>query len=171
MTAARMFRAMTAPLLLALCLVFAAAPAGARTDDDTAIIGPGTTAGGVDLSNLTITQAAARLEQQLVPKLLAPVTVRIGHRRFRIGGTRAKVKLDALRTARRAYYASRDAGTAPTVPPAPTPTPTPTVPVPTTTTAPPPSAPPARRAAGGASVGLQVPIAATYSRSAVRDWA
>ena len=49
---------MTAPLLLALCLALAAAaPAGAQTNDDTAIIGPGTLAGGVDLSNLTIAQA------------------------------------------------------------------------------------------------------------------
>jgi predicted N-acetyltransferase YhbS len=103
MTTGRMFRAMTAPLLLALCLaMIAAAPAGAQTNDESAIIGPGTTAGGVDLSNLTITQAAAKLEQELAPRLLAPVTVRIGHRRFRIGGERARVKLDALRTARRA---------------------------------------------------------------------
>ncbi|MEZ5120275.1 MAG: L,D-transpeptidase [Solirubrobacterales bacterium] len=163
MSAAWMFRALVAPLLLALAL--AAAPAGAATSDDTAVIGPGTTAGGVDLSNLTVTQAAAKLEQQLTPKLLAPVTVRIGHRRFRLGGAQAKVRLDALRTARRAYYASRDAGTAPA--PAPTPAPVPAV-TPTTPSA--ASAPPARRAAGGASAGLQVPIAAGYSRTAVRAW-
>jgi hypothetical protein len=179
MTTGRMFRAMTAPLLLALCLAtIAAAPAGAQTNDDSAIIGPGTTAGGVDLSNLTITQAAAKLEQELAPRLLAPVTVRIGHRRFRIGGERARVKLDALRTARRAYYASRDAGTAPPVLPPPIAPPPPTTTPPPATTPPPTTMPPAtttppptRRAAGGTSAGLQVPIAASYSRTAVREWA
>jgi hypothetical protein len=161
MTGARTFGAVLAPLTQTHAL--AAAPAGAQTADDTSIIGPGTTAGGVDLSNLTVTAAAAKLDQEVTPKLLAPVTVRVGHRRFQLDGTRARVRLDALRTARRAYYASRDAGTAPppvvipVVPPPPATT--------TTTTA------PSRRDSGGAGAGLQVPVAATYSRSAVRAWA
>ena len=70
----------------------------AATADDTSIIGPGTTAGGIDLSTLTITEAAAKLDPEVTPKLLAPVTLRIGHRRFQLGGARAQVRLDALRT-------------------------------------------------------------------------
>ncbi|UGS39033.1 L,D-transpeptidase [Capillimicrobium parvum] len=173
MTGARTFWAAIAPLTLTLAL--AAAPAGAQTADDTSIIGPGTTAGGVDLSNLTITAAAGKLDQEVTPRLLAPVTVRVGHRRFQVDGTRAKVRLDALRTARRAYYASRDAGTAPPPPPVVVPvapttpaTPTPATTTPTTT---PTTTAPTRRAAGGAGAGLQVPVAATYSRPAVRAWA
>jgi len=161
-----MSRALAAPLLLALLLfaaLAAAVPAGAATSDDTAIIGAGTKAGGVDLTNLTITEAAAKLDREVTPRLLAPITVRVGHRRFRLGGAQAKVRLDALRTARRAYYASRDAGTAPAVTPAPVMPPSPATPA--------TPAPPVRRAAGGADAGVTVPIAATYSRSAVRSWA
>ena len=94
------------------------------------------------------------------------MTVRVGHRRFQLDGTRAKVRLDALRTARRAYYASRDAGTAPPPPPAVIPV----APLPPATTT--PTTAPSRRDSGGAApAGLQVPVAATYSRSAVRAWA
>ena len=142
--------------LLTLAATFAlAAPAAAATDDDTAVIGPGTLVGGVDVGGQTISQAAVTLQTQLAPKLDAPVTVAIGSRRFQIGGTAAKVKLDALRTARRAYYAARDAApkTAPT----------------TTTTTTTPVA--ATRAAGGAASGLSVPLAVSVSSDAVSAWA
>jgi hypothetical protein len=129
-----------------------AAPAAASTDDTTAVIGMGTLVGGVDIGGQTISQAAVTLQTQLAPKLAAPVTVAIGSRRFQLGGARAKVTLDALRTARRAYYAARDAS----------PTQTPTVPVAPATN---------RTATGGSASGLSVPAAVSVSRSAVRAWA
>jgi lipoprotein-anchoring transpeptidase ErfK/SrfK len=130
------------PLLAGLALAATAAPAPAATDDALSIIGAGTVVAGVDLSNLTVEQAAVQLEAQLAPRLLAPVTVRVGAKRFQLGGDRARVQLDALRTARRAYYAARDAG-----------------------------ATAGTRAEGGAVSGVQVPLAVGYSRSAVSAWA
>jgi hypothetical protein len=131
-----------------------AAPAAAATDDDTAVIGVGTLVGGVDIGGQTISQAAVTLQTQLAPKLAAPVTVAIGSRRFQLGGARAQVTLDALRTARRAYYAARDT--------TPTPTPPPTAPMPPATS---------RTVTGGSASGLTVPAAISVSRSAVRAWA
>lgn len=149
----------TAVLVVAVALA-AVAPAGAATNDDTSIIAPGTLVGGIDLGGQSVTQAAATLQAQLLPRLLAPVTVRIAKRRYQIGGARAGVTLDALRTARRAYYAGRDAaGTAPP--------PTPTTPTTPTETSPPATA----RLDGGAVPGVTVPPAVGVSRSAVRAWA
>jgi len=141
------------PLAASLAL---AAPAAAATDDDTAVIGAGTLVGGVDIGGQTISQAAVTLQTQLTPKLTAPVTVAIGSRRFEITGTQAKVKLDALRTARRAYYAARDAAPATTT-------------TPTTTTSTTPTS--TRMATGGSASGLTVPAAVSVSSSAVRTWA
>lgn len=130
-------------LLATLATLALAAPASAATDDDTAVIGPGTLVGGVEVGGQTISQAAATLQERLVPELNARVTVAIGSRRFHMGGRKAKVSLDALRSARRAYYAARDAG------------------VPTATT----------REAGGSVSGLSVPPAVSVSTSAIRAWA
>jgi lipoprotein-anchoring transpeptidase ErfK/SrfK len=128
----------------------APAAAAAATDDNTAVIGPGTFVGGVDIGGQTISQAAVTLQTQLAPTLAGPVTVAIGSRRFQLDGQRAKVTLDALRTARRAYYAARDR--APVTPPA-------------------PLAPTPPAATGGSASGLTVPAAISVSRSAVRAWA
>jgi lipoprotein-anchoring transpeptidase ErfK/SrfK len=119
-----------------------AAPAAAATDDDTAVIGAGTLVGGIDVGGQTISQAAVTLQSQLTPKLTAPVTVAIGSRRFQLGGAQAKVSLDALRTARRAYYAARDTAPAAT-----------------------------SRTAGGTASGVSVPAAVSVSSTAVRAWA
>jgi hypothetical protein len=134
------------PLAAAAVLAVAVVPAGAATDDRTAVIGPGALAGGVDLSGQTIAQGAATLRTRLRAAVMAPVTVRIGAKRFQLGGARAGVRFDALRTARRAYYAARDAA-----PPAPSPpaTPIPATPTPATT----PTAPAAVRQGGGVTAG------------------
>lgn len=138
-----------------------AAPAAAATDDTTAVIGPGTIVAGVDVGGQTISQAAVTLQAQLAPKLAAPATVAIGRRRFQITGTQAKVKLDALRTARRAYYAARDAAPVVPTPPA-SPPASPTTPASGTT---------AQTPTGGSASGVSVPVAVSVSRSAVRAWA
>ncbi|MBX5439970.1 MAG: L,D-transpeptidase family protein [Solirubrobacteraceae bacterium] len=164
----------TAALAVAAALA-AAAPAAAATDDDTAVIAPGTLVGGIDLGGQTIAQAAATLDAQLKPRLLAPVTVRIAGRTFQIGGTRAGVRLDALRTARRAYYAGRDAAAtttptpAPATPPSSTTTPAATAPATTTSTG--PETRTAARRDGGAVPGVSVPPAVSVSTKAVRAWA
>jgi lipoprotein-anchoring transpeptidase ErfK/SrfK len=155
-----MLRRILLPLAAVAALAPAAGSASAATDDDTAVIGAGTLVSGIDLSGQTITQGAATLQVQLTPTLLAPVTVSIGHKRFQLGGQRAGVKLDALRTARRAYIAARDAAAA--TPPATTPT-TPTTATPTAATE--------RTTAGGAASGVNVPLALSVSRKRIRVWA
>jgi lipoprotein-anchoring transpeptidase ErfK/SrfK len=174
-----MLRRILLPLAAAAVLAPAAGTASAATDDDTAVIGAGTLVSGIDLSGQTITQAATTLKTQLTPQLLAPVTVSIGHKRFQLGGERAGVELDALRTARRAYIAARDAAasgtTTPTTPAPTTPattTPPATTPTTTTTTTTTPTTAATKRAtAGGAASGINVPIALSISRAKIRAWA
>jgi lipoprotein-anchoring transpeptidase ErfK/SrfK len=78
-------------------------------------IAPGVSAGGVDLSNLTVPEAAALLDQRLTGPLARTVAVHVAGRHFHLTSSTAKVRFDALRTAKRAYYAGR---IAPPPPPA-----------------------------------------------------
>jgi lipoprotein-anchoring transpeptidase ErfK/SrfK len=137
------------------CLTLAA-PAAAQVDIGDRVIGPGTVVAGVDVSNRTVTDAAALLQAQLGPQALRPVTVKIGRRTFVLGAARAGVALDALTSAKRAYYASRDAGTAPGTAPVTPPTP--------------PTPPTGTRAEGGAAPGLAIEPKITISKGAIRDW-
>jgi lipoprotein-anchoring transpeptidase ErfK/SrfK len=106
-----MSRRLIAPLLAAAVLI-TAAPASAQQPQ---VIKPGVTAGGVDLSNLTVEQAAAKLNAELLPRLQGPMILGAAGRPWRIDMPTAKLKLDAVRTAKRALYAK--AGTT-AVPPA-----------------------------------------------------
>jgi len=83
-------------------------------------IAPGATAGGVDLGNLTIPEATARLEQQLRPALRRTIKVRVASHTMRMTMRSVSLRFDAERTAKRAYYAARDAAraTPPVAPPA-----------------------------------------------------
>jgi lipoprotein-anchoring transpeptidase ErfK/SrfK len=67
-------------------------------------IRPGVFAGGVDLSNLTIPEAEAKLHQLDGP-LAAPLVVSVAGRKYTITPKSVKFAFDALRTAKRAYYA------------------------------------------------------------------
>lgn len=106
-----------------------AAPASAQTPPPAPAppapekrIAPGATAAGVDLSNLTIPEATARLDQQLGPLMRRTVSVRVGGHTMRMTMRSVSLRFDAERTAKRAYYAGRDAAAAqPPVPPAPVP--------------------------------------------------
>jgi lipoprotein-anchoring transpeptidase ErfK/SrfK len=131
--------------LLACLALTGALAAPALADDTTAIIGPGTVVAGVDLSGLSVAAATPVLKAQLAPKVEAPVTATIAGRTFTLAAKTAKVKLDALRTARRAFYASREAAG--------------------------PTAVSATPAEGGAAAGLAINPALTYSKSAVQTWA
>jgi L,D-transpeptidase catalytic domain/Putative peptidoglycan binding domain len=74
---------------------------------DTRIIASGTSAGGVDLSGLTVDEAAGRLDGELSPKIAAPVVVAVAGRSFSLAAARAGVKFDPRKTAERAYYQGR----------------------------------------------------------------
>jgi lipoprotein-anchoring transpeptidase ErfK/SrfK len=106
-----------AALVAVLLSLVAAAPASAQDPAPTptptptpapARIAAGVSAAGVDLSNLTIDEATAKLTQTLTGPLAAPVTASVAGRTFRLKVARTKFGFDANRTARRAYYAGRD---------------------------------------------------------------
>ncbi|MGZ8626986.1 MAG: hypothetical protein ACXWXK_09995, partial [Actinomycetota bacterium] len=129
-------------LALIALLATLALPAAAAASATEQRIAPGVRAGGVELSGRTIEEAAGLLDATLGPPLARPVSVHVAGRVFRLTATEAKVRLDALRTAKRAYYAGRDN------PPA-----------------------PADPSAGGVAPGLDVPLALTHATKVVRAFA
>lgn len=66
----------------------------------------GVSAGGVDLSGLTVTAAAAKLHGALDPHLARPVAIDIGGEVFRLTTTQAKFRFDAVATAKSALAAT-----------------------------------------------------------------
>lgn len=67
-----------------------------------ATIAPGVTAGGVDLSGLTVTAATAKLRGALNAHLSRPVAFDVGGRVFHLTAKEAKFSFDANRTAKNA---------------------------------------------------------------------
>jgi hypothetical protein len=67
----------------------------------------GVSAGGVDVSGLSVPEAATKLRQELRPRLVAPITVRVAGRRRELSMHGVGQRLDAPRTARRALKAGR----------------------------------------------------------------
>jgi lipoprotein-anchoring transpeptidase ErfK/SrfK len=65
-------------------------------------IAPGVTAGGVDLSNLTVTEATAQLTSVLTPHLSRDLVLGAAGRPFRLKMADAKLRFDAGKTARNA---------------------------------------------------------------------
>ena len=72
-------------------------------------IAAGVTAGGIDVSNLTLPEAGARLQETAGPALRRTVTVRIGGHTMRLTMRSIRLSFDAERSARRAYQAGRTA--------------------------------------------------------------
>jgi lipoprotein-anchoring transpeptidase ErfK/SrfK len=101
---------------LPLTLLVAALAVPAALAEDTRVIGYGVHTGGQDLGGLTVDQAAQRLRETVEPALMREVVVRVAGRRFAIPATRSVEKLDAQKSAVRAYRAGVAAG-APTTPP------------------------------------------------------
>lgn len=96
--------------LIALAtLATAAAPAGAQAPR----IGTGISAGGVDLSGLTVAEATARLQATLGPRIAKPLILGVAGKPWTLDPADAKVVLDAERTAKRALYAPAGATTVP----------------------------------------------------------
>jgi lipoprotein-anchoring transpeptidase ErfK/SrfK len=88
-------------VLLSLCALVVAVPAGAQEPT----IKPGISAAGVDLSNLTVSQAAAKLDAELLPRLQPDLVIGVAGRPWTLKTGDAKLKLDSVRTAKRALYA------------------------------------------------------------------
>jgi lipoprotein-anchoring transpeptidase ErfK/SrfK len=93
-------------LTLAFLLVLAVAPVSRAAAPPEPTIAPGVGAAGVDLSNLTVSQAAAKLQQALAPALKRRVSVHVAGRRFQLQAKDAKVNLNAELTAKRAAHAT-----------------------------------------------------------------
>ncbi len=89
----------TGAILCALFLV--AEPASAQERR----VAPGVSAGGVDLSNLTLAEAQAKLEATLTPVVGKTLVFEVSGRQFKLHMREARLRLDALLTAKRALYA------------------------------------------------------------------
>jgi lipoprotein-anchoring transpeptidase ErfK/SrfK len=86
---------------LTLCLLALAAPAGAQVTH----VRAGVSAGGVDLSGLDVPTAAAKLDAELAPRLVGNLLIGVAGRPWTLTMADAKLKLDSVRTAKRALYA------------------------------------------------------------------
>jgi lipoprotein-anchoring transpeptidase ErfK/SrfK len=88
-------------LAAALCAVPGTAGAQGGT------VAAGVSAGGVDLSGLTVDLAQAKLDQAIAPTLQGEIVVGAGGRVFRLSAAAAGERFDAARTAKRAVYAAQ----------------------------------------------------------------
>jgi lipoprotein-anchoring transpeptidase ErfK/SrfK len=102
-----------APTLALLALPAAAAPQAPLPGER---IAAGVSAGGVDVSGLTIDEAAQRLDAAYGVRLEQDIVAQAAGLTFRLTAKRAEATFDPLRTAKRALYAGRGAA-----PPAPAP--------------------------------------------------
>jgi len=83
-------------------LAVAAAPARGQDQQPEPTIAPGVSAGGVDLSNLTVEQATAKLNAELGPALAQDLLLGAAGRPFKLTMADARLHFDAAATARRA---------------------------------------------------------------------
>src|ERR1044071_5670229 len=100
-------RARALPVLLivaASAAIPAAAPA-AKTKADPTNVPAGVTAGGVDLSGLTLADAQARLDATIGVKVNADLVLGAGGKPWTLKAADAKLKFDSLTTAKRAIRA------------------------------------------------------------------
>lgn len=103
---------MSARRITPVCLLAAAAsaavalpsvaPAAAAPGVPGARIAQGVSAGGVDLSGLTVTEATAKLKRELAGHLARPVAVDVGGEVFRLTAQDAKFRFDPNATAKAA---------------------------------------------------------------------
>src|SRR3954452_22201302 len=76
-------------------------------------IPPGAKAGGQDVGNLTLTEAAAKLDSVFAAKFARNLEVRIAGKRFTVHTKDVGFAFDALKSARRANIAAQKAPKAP----------------------------------------------------------
>lgn len=79
------------------------------------VIASGVEVAGVDVGDRTVSAASKLLDQSLSGSTGQHIFVYVGRRKFGLSAKRAKVRLDPLRSAKRAYYAGRDASSSQTV--------------------------------------------------------
>jgi hypothetical protein len=94
-----------APITGLLVLLILAAPAAAQAPPPEPRIAPGVKAHGLDVGNLTVPEAAAKLQQYFGPALARNISVQVAGRRYRLTMKKAALKFDTARTAKRAYSA------------------------------------------------------------------
>ena len=93
----------------AIAVALTASPASAAPPPPNEPIAPGVTAAGVDLSGLTVDQAAERLESLRERLERGGVLVAVTDIQFKLSSAAANVAFDTLTTAKRAIYAGRAA--------------------------------------------------------------
>jgi L,D-transpeptidase-like protein len=111
-----MRRAALGPLVALLL----AAPAAAQLPPpapEPERIAAGVSAAGVDLSELTVPEAATRLRAELGRRTREPIAIRVAGRRFSLSPRRVRLRIDYRATARRALRVSRRGLAPPNVPP------------------------------------------------------
>jgi lipoprotein-anchoring transpeptidase ErfK/SrfK len=115
-----MRRALITFTLILASGALAAPAASAQVPPPEERIRAGVTVSGVDVGNLTVPEATARLEQTLGPVLAQDIAVSAAGRTFPLKMSALKFKFRADKTALRALYAGRAAPQAPdgTLPPA-----------------------------------------------------
>ncbi|MDQ3676043.1 MAG: L,D-transpeptidase/peptidoglycan binding protein [Actinomycetota bacterium] len=109
----------TRRIVLAVCaiaLACSASTASAAPPPAGERIAPRVTAAGADVSGLTIDEAAAKLDATFGQRLKTDVSVKRAGRLLRMSAKQARVKFDALRTAKRALYAGRTLAQTPQAP-------------------------------------------------------
>jgi lipoprotein-anchoring transpeptidase ErfK/SrfK len=94
-------RAVPLAALAAVLVAPASAPAAAEERR----IKPGVSSAGIDLSGLTVAEAAAKLDAELTPRLLGNLVLTTAGRLWPLTMADAKLDLDSVRTAKRALNA------------------------------------------------------------------
>ena len=100
-------------LALALAAVTLAPASALAQSPDEPRIPPGAKAGGQDVGNLTLSEAAAKLDTVFGPSFSRSLEVRVAGKRFTVRPAAVGFAFDALKTARRANIAAQSAPTAP----------------------------------------------------------
>ena len=88
-------------LLLTFAVLLLAAPAAQAEPR----IAPGVTAAGIDVSNLTLTEASNRIAFLAAKQMNSPLSTHVAGRAFILRGKDVDFKFDAAKSARRAYNA------------------------------------------------------------------
>jgi lipoprotein-anchoring transpeptidase ErfK/SrfK len=91
-------------LLATLAALVLAAPASAQAPPEPHVAA-GVSAAGADVSNLTLPDAAAKVQAAFAAKLARPVTVKVAGKTFSLAPAAIKLRLDGALTAKRAFLA------------------------------------------------------------------
>ncbi len=111
MSLRRLTTACLATAAVAVAAVLLGVPAGATPPLPGERIAAGVTAAGLDLAGLTVEQAAHKIQGSYGPRMEAgSVTVKASDLTWRLKAADARVRLDTMRSAKRALYAGRSAG-------------------------------------------------------------